>query len=39
VTTHSVPHDNVDVGEKRAVDVLRRIDVDEVTEMMVHVDA
>jgi len=39
MTTYSVPHDNIDVGNERAIDVLRHVDVDEVTEMMIHVDA
>jgi len=36
--THRVPHDNVDVCEKRTIDMLRYIDIDKVAEMMIHVD-
>lgn len=35
--THRVPHDYVDVVIKRAVDVLRGVEVEEVTEMMVEI--
>ena len=35
--THCVPHDNVDVVIKRSVDVLRGVEVEKVTEMVVEI--
>lgn len=35
--THCVPHDNMDVVIKRPVDVLRGVQVEKVTEMMVEI--
>ena len=35
--THRVPHDYVDVVIKRSIDVLRGVEVEEVTEMMVEI--
>lgn len=35
--THRVPHDDVDIGAEGVVDVLGDVEVDKVTEVMVHV--
>ena len=37
-TTHSVPHHNVNIIAKGAIDVLRGIQVEEITVMVVQVD-
>jgi len=36
--THSVPYDDIDVGAERTINVLRSVDINEVTKMMVHID-
>lgn len=36
-STHRIPHDNVDVCAEGVVDVLRYVEVDKVTEVVVHV--
>ena len=35
--THRVPHDDADVSAEGVVDVLRDVQVDKVTKVMVHV--
>lgn len=35
--THRVPHDDVDIGAEGVVYVLGDVEVDKVTEMVVHV--
>ena len=37
-TTHSVPYDYLYVVTERAVDVLRGVEIEKITEMVVHVD-
>lgn len=36
-STYRIPHDNVDVCAEGVVDVLRYVEIDKVTEVVVHV--
>lgn len=36
-STHRIPHDDVDVCAEGVVDVLRYVEIDKVTEVVVHV--